>query len=150
MTFDKQNCFWWPFLIIQFESKELKFKMLNNRKKISKNEGIRRDVCYRIYFHPDSSCLVQKEEYRLRKKLHEVKNANPEIPSCIHSGVFYSVGAIIDRADVRSAINRQYCSVNFECFKSFYDLCKLLFWIHLLSISWQSMCSIKMFDLFPV
>lgn len=89
-------------LMIQLDNKELKFKLLNKRKKISKDESIKQVFRDKIYVNPDSSYLMQKEEFRLRQKLRQLKNANPEIASYIRSGVLYSDGAVVDKADVRN------------------------------------------------
>lgn len=91
-------------LKIQFREKEHKFKLLNNRNKISKDETIKRTFCHKIYVNPDSSHLMQKEEFRLRQKLHQLKDASPKIASFIRSGALYSDGVVVDKADVRNQL----------------------------------------------
>jgi len=89
-------------LKIKFDNKELKFKMLNNRKKISSDENIKKSFGDKIYVNPDSSHLMQKEEFRLRQILNQLKIEKPETASYIRSGALYSNGAVVDRVDVRN------------------------------------------------
>lgn len=81
---------------------EVKFQFLNKRKMIATNRNIMDAFHNKVFVNPDNSFLVQKEEYRLRQKLKEIKSEDPNVTSYIRSGVLYSNGSIVDKIDIRS------------------------------------------------
>jgi len=48
--------------------------------------------------------LVRNEEYRLRKKLKELKTDDPHSTSYIRSGSLYCDGSVIDKVDFRNQL----------------------------------------------
>ena len=89
-------------LKIQMKSPEQKFKLLNNRKKISNNDEIKHAFRNKVYVNVDSSFLLQKEEFRLRRELKELKANAPQTVAYIRSGALYSNGTIVDKIDIRN------------------------------------------------
>ena len=58
----------------------------------------------KIFVNPDSSFLVQKEEYRLRQKQREMKQKNPEDTFLIRKGILYKSNEPIDKIDFRNQL----------------------------------------------
>ena len=91
-------------LKIVFEDSEKKYQLLNMRRSISTNDRIQRIFHRRIYINCDSSFLMQKEEFRLRQKLKQLKSENPGSSSYIRSGTLYLNGTIFDKIDVKNQL----------------------------------------------
>lgn len=91
---------------IKIEMKDVsqKYKFLNNRKNISINQDVREVFSNRIFVNADSSFLVQKEEFRLRQKLKEVKEDEPNVTAYIRAGCLYVDGHITDKVDIHNQL----------------------------------------------
>jgi hypothetical protein len=87
-------------LKIELSNIDLKYRVLNNRKNISTNPEILNAFHNKIFVNLDTSFLVRNEEFRLRKKLKELKNDDPLSSSYIRSGSLYSNGILIDKIDI--------------------------------------------------
>lgn len=81
-----------------------KYQLLNSRKSISMNTTIRKTFHTGVYIGCDSSFLVQKEEYRLRQRLKEIKSEDPRSSCYIRSGALYLGNEIIDKVNVRNQL----------------------------------------------
>ena len=91
-------------LKVTLKKTEQKFKFLNNKKAISNNSELTQLFNNKIYINVDNSFLMQKEEYRLRQRLKELKREDPSCSSYIRAGVLYHDGVIDDKSDVRNQI----------------------------------------------
>jgi hypothetical protein len=85
---------------IEFKDKNVKYRIMNKRREITMNDALRQIFHNRIFVNCDSSFLVQKEEFRLRKRLKDLKAEDPNASSFIRSGVLYVNGSAVDRVDV--------------------------------------------------
>lgn len=91
-------------LRITLADKKVKFAFLNMRKSISMNKDLQQAFHNRVFINSDNSFLRQKEDYRLRERLRELKNDYPNSRSYIRAGALYQNGSIIDKVDVRNQI----------------------------------------------
>ena len=87
-----------------FEEKDKKYELLNKRKVIANDDDVKTLFHNKIYVNPDSSVLVQKEEYRLRQKLKKIKNDESTAKWYIRSGVLYLNDEVIDRVDKKNQL----------------------------------------------
>ena len=53
-----------------------------------------------VFVNPDSSYLVQREEFRLRQMLKKLKEENPNRTLYIRSGRLYADDTEVDKVDV--------------------------------------------------
>ena len=88
-----------PLKVI-FKDKDAKFNLMNKRKEIANDTQLKHLFHNRIFVDCDSSFLVQKEEFRLRKRLKELKTENPTASAFIRSGVLYVDGSAADKVDI--------------------------------------------------
>ena len=78
--------------------------MLRFQSQLRKDEFIK-NVFGVIYFNPDSSPLLRKEEYRLRKELAELKQSATERDYYyIKRGILYNDLNVVDRVDIRNQL----------------------------------------------
>lgn len=91
-------------LKITLKSTENKYQLLNRRRSVATNETIQQLFHKRIYINCDSSFLVQKEEFRLRQRLKQLKSEEPGSSIYIRSGVLYLDNSIIDKIDVKNQL----------------------------------------------
>ena len=87
-------------LKIELKNTDQKFKFLNKRKDIIRNQDIQNCFQNKIFVNPDNSYLMQCEEHRLRQKLKEIKEEEPGVTCYIRSGLLYRSGSIIDKVNV--------------------------------------------------
>ena len=91
-------------LKITLKNPEKKFSFLNKRKMIIMNDKLKTFFHNRIYVNSDNSFLVQKEEYRLRQRLKEMKDDFPGIPAYIRSGALLFDGKVVDKVDIKNQL----------------------------------------------
>ena len=91
-------------LKIELTSTDQKFKILNQRKNITRNQVIQTCFQTKVFVNPDNSFLIQKEEHRLRQELKEYKECNPSRSYYIRSGVLYHDNKMIDRINIRNQL----------------------------------------------
>ncbi|MEL7309091.1 MAG: hypothetical protein AAGK05_15315, partial [Pseudomonadota bacterium] len=91
-------------LKVTLKNSSQKFQFLNKRESLSKNNDLMHTFKSKIYVNADNSFLVQKEEYRLRQKLKDLKREKPLLSSYIRSGVLYHAGKEIDRVNVKNQL----------------------------------------------
>ena len=89
---------------IILKNKELKHKALSKRKEISQSPLIHSTFGAGIFINPDDSFLVQKELYRLRQKLKEMKTKDPNCKPYIRSRVLYLDGSVIDEVNIENQL----------------------------------------------
>lgn len=89
---------------ISLKDRDSKFLFLNKRKQISNNEDLMRVFHNRIFVNNDSSFLIQREEFRLRQNLKELKLDHPNSNCYIRSGRLYLDGLITDQVDVKNQL----------------------------------------------
>ena len=81
-------------------NKDLKYRLLNKRRDVSQSGTLKRVFGAPIYLNPDNTVLVQQEERRLRKRLKDFRNDDPDGNHFIRSGVLYSNNNEIDRVNM--------------------------------------------------
>lgn len=89
-------------LKITLSDTDAKFAFLNARKSISMNDTLRQVFHNRVYVNTDNSFLRQKEEFRLRQRLKDLKNEKANSRSFIPCGALYLNGSIVGKVDVRN------------------------------------------------
>lgn len=89
---------------IILENKEIKHQALRKRKEISHNPEICKAFNSTIFINPDVSFLVQKELYRLRQKLKDVKRDDPNSKPYIRSRALYLNGSVIDEVNIENQL----------------------------------------------
>ena len=90
-----------PIKVI-FKEPRTKFALLNKRKMISTSEELKKTFNERIFVNSDSSFLVLKEEYRLRRVLAELKSHDPASKCYIRSGTLFVNGLVHDEINIRN------------------------------------------------
>ena len=91
-------------LKVSLSDRETKFRFLNNRKNISSNNELKRIFHNRIFVNGDSSFLIQKEDFRLRQRLREIKMEDPNSRCYIRSGRLFVDGHCRDEVDVKNQL----------------------------------------------
>ena len=91
-------------LKVTLKNSSQKFQFLNNRGSLSKSNDLMHIFKAKIFVNADSSFLVQKEEYRLRQKLKDLKRDKPHTSSYIRSGVLYHGGKEVDRVNIKNQL----------------------------------------------
>lgn len=89
---------------ISLKDKDKKYKILNKRREISQNTLLKQTFHNKIFVNSDSSFLVQKEEYRLRQHLKEIKSDNSSASAFIRAGVLYVDGSEVDKIDIKKQL----------------------------------------------
>ena len=89
---------------IEFRSKDKKYKLLNRRKEISKNDSLIKAFGSKIFVNLDQSFLVQREELRLREERSRLKRDDPDSSVYIRSGILYLNNSPVDRVDVANQL----------------------------------------------
>jgi hypothetical protein len=85
---------------VSLKDRNIKFEFLNNRKNIASNDELKSVLYSRIFVNSDSSFLIQKEEFRLRQKLKQLKSEKPNGRYYIRSGHLYVDEISVDKVDV--------------------------------------------------
>ena len=85
---------------IELRTRDIKYRLLNRRREISKNESLIKTFGRKIFVNPDQSFLVQREELRLREEQSRLKDENPGSSVYIRSGVLYLDNSPKDRINV--------------------------------------------------
>lgn len=85
---------------IELGSKDAKYKLLNKRREILRNENLIKTFGRKIFVNPDQSFLVQREELRLRGEQSRLKSENPDSSVYLRSGVLYLNNSPVDRINV--------------------------------------------------
>ena len=85
---------------VELRSTDSKFKFLNIRNEITRSQKIKPCFQNSVFVNPDSSYLVQREEFRLRQRLKKLKEENPHRTLHIRSGCLYADDTEVDKVDV--------------------------------------------------
>ena len=91
-------------LKVTLKNNASKFKFLNKRKSVSSNHEIKKVLNNAVFINCDNTHLVQKEEFRLRQKLKELKVKHPGTSCYIRSGSLYLDGTAVDDVDIRNQL----------------------------------------------
>ena len=89
---------------IELRYRDKKFEFLNKRRAIISSTELQRHFGGKIFVNPDNSYLVQREEYRLRERMKQIKTGGPNISAFIKSGKLYQDGVPIDEVNVRNQL----------------------------------------------
>ena len=91
-------------LKVVLKSKDLKYKLLNKRKEISKNHDLIQPFGNNVFVNPDHSFLYRKEDFRLRKEMKRLKSENPDSSVYLRSGSLYQDNIVIDKVNITNQL----------------------------------------------
>jgi hypothetical protein len=91
-------------LKVVLKDKDTKFKILNERKNVAQNKTLLKVFGSRVYINPDSSFLVQKENFRLRQRKKALNEEYPDIETYIRAGVLYHDGKPVDKVNIEKQL----------------------------------------------
>ena len=91
-------------LKIVLKDTDTKYKVLNRKKAIANNYEIKKTFDSIVFVNCDNSFLVQKEEFRLRQRLKELKMKNPGASCYIRSRSLYVDDTAVDEVDITNQL----------------------------------------------